>query len=83
MDSTLLSNGDQVYLTPSGDYDKVLLTLKTSDGSTKEVTFKKGDPLAYTYDGSDVVSFSVNATKNGQQVARYCFALPGRKGCSS
>jgi flagellar basal-body rod modification protein FlgD len=69
VDSTLLSNGDQVYLAPTGDYDKVLLTLKTSGGSTKEVTFKKGDSLAYTYDGSDVVSFSVSATKNGQQVA--------------
>ena len=69
VDSTLLSKGDQVSLTPSGDYDKILLTLKRSDKSTTEVTFKKGDPLAYTYDGSDVVSFSVNATKNGQQVA--------------
>jgi flagellar basal-body rod modification protein FlgD len=69
VDSTLLSKGDQVYLTPSGDYDKVLLTLKKADGSTAEVTFKKGDSLAYTHDGSDVVSFSVNATKSGQQVA--------------
>jgi flagellar basal-body rod modification protein FlgD len=74
VDSTLLSNGDQVYFTPSGDYDKVLLTLKTAGGSTSEVTFKKGDSLAYTHDGSDVVSFSVNATKSGQQVA--CTASP-------
>ena len=75
VDSTLLSHGDQVYFTPSGDYDKILVTLKSmTDGSTSEITLKNGDSLAYTYDGSDVVSFSVLATKNSQQVA--CTATP-------
>jgi flagellar basal-body rod modification protein FlgD len=69
VDSTLLSNGDQVYLTPGGDYDKATLTLKNqTDGSTSTVTFNKGDSLAYTYDGSGNVAFAVSASKNGQAV---------------
>ena len=69
VDSKLLSNGDQIYLTPSGDYDKVVLTLTSkTDGSTTTKTFSKGDALAYTYDGSDVVSYTVSASKNGAAV---------------
>lgn len=68
VDSTLLSKGDQVYLTPSSDYDAVTLTLTKTDGSSTQQTFKKGDSLAYTHDGSDAVSYAVTATKNRQAV---------------
>lgn len=64
--SSTLSNGDQVVLTPTGGYDKVTLTLKNSDGSTREVTFNPGDSLTYTYDGDSKVTASVSATKNGK-----------------
>ncbi len=76
VDSTLLSNGDQVYFTPDGDFDKILVTFKSvTDGKTiSEKTLNKGDSLAYTYDGKDVVKFSVLATKNDKQVA--CTASP-------
>jgi len=69
VDSTLLSNGDQVYFTPSADYDRVVLTLTSkTDGSSTQVTFNKGDSLAYKYDGSDLVSYTVSASKNGAPV---------------
>lgn len=69
VDSNVLSKGDQVYLTPSGDFDEVLLTLKNrKDGSTTEVRFKKGDPLVYTYDGEDSVMFGTGAMKNNKSV---------------
>jgi flagellar basal-body rod modification protein FlgD len=64
--SSTLSKGDQVVLTPKGDYDKVTLTLKNSNGNTKEVTFNSGDSLTYTYDGDSKVTASVSATKNGK-----------------
>ncbi|MCX5813511.1 MAG: hypothetical protein NT178_13355 [Proteobacteria bacterium] len=69
VDSNVLSKGDQVYLTPSGDFDEVVLTLKSaSDGSTKEVRIKKGEPLVYTYDGDDVVTMATMGLKNNKQV---------------
>lgn len=61
-----LSKGDQVVITPSGNYDKVTLTLKGADGNTKEVMFNAGDSLTYTYDGDSTVTASVNATYNGK-----------------
>jgi len=70
VDSNVLSKGDQVYLTPAGDFDEIHLTLKnTSDGSTKEVKIAKGEPLVYTYDGENAVSVAATALKNNQQVA--------------
>jgi flagellar basal-body rod modification protein FlgD len=63
--SSTLSKGDQVALTPTGDYDKVILTLKSSDGNTKQITFNPGDSLTYTYDEDSKVTASVSATKNG------------------
>lgn len=64
--SSTLSKGDQVVIAPSGNYDKVTLTLKGSDGNTKEVPFGAGDSLTYTYDGDSTVSASVSATYNGK-----------------
>jgi flagellar basal-body rod modification protein FlgD len=70
VDSNVLSKGDQVYLTPSGDFDKVLLTLKNStDGSIKEVSIAKGEPLVYTYDGNDTVSMTAMAYKDNKSLS--------------
>jgi flagellar basal-body rod modification protein FlgD len=70
VDSNILSKGDQVYLTPSGDFDKVLLTLKSAtDGSIKEVTINKGEALVYTYDGNDNVTMSAMAYKDNKSLS--------------
>lgn len=64
-----LSKGDQVVIVPPGDYDKITLTLKTSDGNAKEVVFNPGDSLAYSYDGELQATVSVSATKAGKATA--------------
>jgi flagellar basal-body rod modification protein FlgD len=70
VDSSYLSNGDQVTLTPASDYDTVKLTLTSvKDGSTKNVTISSGESLTYTYDGEDAVTLSATATKDNQTVA--------------
>ncbi|MCX5810650.1 MAG: hypothetical protein NTX36_14995 [Proteobacteria bacterium] len=69
VDTNTLSKGDQVYLKPGGDYDQVVLTLKSqTDGSVNGVTFKKGEPLVYTHDGADNVTMAATAVKNNQLV---------------
>jgi len=69
VDSTTLSKGDQVYLTPGGDYDQVVLALKSqTDGSINKVTFNKGEPLVYTHDGTDNVTMAAAAVKNNKSV---------------
>ena len=68
--STTLSTGDQVTLWPQGAYDKIILTLiDSSTGNMQQVTFKNGDPLTYTYNGTDNVTFGVSATLNGSPVS--------------
>jgi flagellar hook assembly protein FlgD len=63
----VLSKGDQVVVTPQGDYDRIILTLKNvSTGGTKEVTISKGDSLTYTYQGEGNVTVGVTATKDGK-----------------
>jgi flagellar basal-body rod modification protein FlgD len=70
VDSNVLSKGDQVYLTPSGDFDEVVLTLKSaSDSSIKEVRIQKGEPLVYTYDGEDNVTMAAMGLKDKKQIA--------------
>jgi flagellar basal-body rod modification protein FlgD len=61
-----VSKGDQVVITPTGNYDKVTLTLKDSSGNTREITFNSGESLTYTYDGDSTVTPSVKATYNGK-----------------
>jgi flagellar basal-body rod modification protein FlgD len=69
VDSNVLSKGDQVYLTPSGDFDKVVLTLKSAnDGSMKEVSINKGEALVYTYDGDDAVTMTAMAYKDNKSL---------------
>lgn len=64
-----LSKGDELSIMPQNDYDEIIVTLKNvRDGSTRDVTFKKGDNLTYIHDGDDMVQVSLKAIKNGGQV---------------
>jgi flagellar basal-body rod modification protein FlgD len=63
----VLSKGDQVVVTPQGDYDRIIITLKNvNTGSTKEVTINKGDSLKYTYQDEGNVTVGITATKDGK-----------------
>ena len=63
----VLSKGDQVVVTPQGDYDRIILTLKNvNTGGTKEVTINKGDSLTYTYQDEGNVTVGITATKDGK-----------------
>ena len=68
VDTSTLSAGDQVYLSPGGDYDQVILALKNTDGSTSQVTFNKGDTLAYTNQTAGDVTVAAVALKDGKTV---------------
>jgi len=70
VDDNIVSLGDQVGVTPAGDYDKITLALKSgTDGSIKEVTFNKGEAPIYTSDSSDTFVAGATATKDGKTVA--------------
>jgi flagellar basal-body rod modification protein FlgD len=80
-DSSLLTKGDQVILSPQTDYDTITLGIKDlKDGSTKTVTFNKGDTLSYTYDGDNTIQIGVTATKDGQEVTCNAMVLRVVKG---
>lgn len=70
VEDTVMSKGDELYLKPSGDFDKITLT-KTNliTGSVETVKFEKGEPLVYTHDTDEPVSISVSATKGNQAVS--------------
>jgi flagellar basal-body rod modification protein FlgD len=69
VDSNILSKADQVYLTPAADFDEVVLTLTSANGSMKEVRINKGEPLVYTYDGEDNVTVTAMGLKDNKQIA--------------
>jgi flagellar basal-body rod modification protein FlgD len=67
--SNILSKGDELTITPQNDYDQIVVTLKnTKDGSTRDITIRKGDALTYTHDGDDTVQVSLKALKEGKEV---------------
>ena len=44
-----LSKGDDLTIMPQNDYDQIVVTLKNlKDGSTRDVTLKKGDAISPT-----------------------------------
>jgi flagellar basal-body rod modification protein FlgD len=68
-DSGTISTGDSVALSPSGDYDSIVLNLtNVSDGSVTQQTINAGDPLTLTYNGDDEVNVSAYALKDGEIV---------------
>lgn len=69
VDGTTLSQGDEMLITPSADYDKVVLTItNVSDGTTSEVTLNKGDALTYTNEAAGDVTVTAYAKKDGSVV---------------
>lgn len=69
VDSNTLSKGDEVYLTPEGDFDKVVLsTLNKMTGEVSETTYKKGEPLVYRHDNDTDVLVSAIGIKNDKPV---------------
>jgi flagellar basal-body rod modification protein FlgD len=72
--SNILSKGDELTIIPQNDYDQILVTLKNiKDGSTRDITIRKGDALTYTHDGDDAVQVSLKALKEGKEVG--CSAM--------
>jgi flagellar basal-body rod modification protein FlgD len=69
---TSVSEGDRVALMPASAYDRVTLTLKkTSDGTTKTVTFGANDSLVYDGFDADYTITGMSAEKNGAAVKIY------------
>ena len=67
VNSTTISPGDRISLSPSGPYDSLTLSLKSkTDGSTKTTTFNPGDTPVYTEDGpTDYSIMGATAVKGG------------------
>lgn len=68
VESSVVSYGDEIYLSPQGDYDKVVLTLKNADGSITEKIINKGEALFYRHDGTTEAAFMAAAVKDGKAV---------------
>lgn len=65
-----LSKGDELTLMPVNDYDRVVVTVRSlKDGTSRDITFRKGDALTYIHDGDDMVKISVKAFRGDQQVS--------------
>jgi flagellar basal-body rod modification protein FlgD len=66
VNSSSLSEGDEVVLAPKGSWDTITLSLKNSDGTTSTQTFKSGDSLVYTDSTGSQTVTGATATYNGQ-----------------
>ena len=79
--SDTISNGDSVVLSPSGDYDSIVLNLtNVSDGSVTQQTINKGDPLTLTYNGTDEVKVAAYAVKDSVDCGMYLRCLSNGPG---
>jgi flagellar basal-body rod modification protein FlgD len=68
VDGNSVTTGDSIVLTPSGDYDSIILTLTNSDGEETQETLSNGDSLTLTYSGTDDVTVSAYALKDNSVV---------------
>jgi flagellar hook assembly protein FlgD len=69
VEAKTVSKGDEFTITPSGDYDKIVVTAKDiTTGKTQDVTFNRGDKLTYMYDGDGEAAISAVGVKNGKVV---------------
>jgi flagellar basal-body rod modification protein FlgD len=66
VNSTSLSEGDEVVMAPTGSYDSVTLSLQNSDGSKSTQTFTNGQSLVYTDSTGNQTVLGATATYNGQ-----------------
>lgn len=69
VEETSISTGDSIVLTPSGDYDSVVLTLTNSEGEATTETLSGSDSLTLTYSGTDDVTVSAYALRAGEVVS--------------
>jgi len=63
--STSVSEGDEVVLNPSGNYDSLTLTLKDSSGTETTKTFSSTDSPVYSDTDGSYTVVGAMATKNG------------------
>jgi flagellar basal-body rod modification protein FlgD len=68
VDGNAVSTGDSIVLTPSGDYDSIVLKLTNSAGTVTQQTVSKGDSLTLAYSGTEDVTVSAYALKNNKTV---------------
>lgn len=69
VEGNVMSPGDEVYLTPQGDYDEVILAVRdVQDGNTKEIRIAKGEALVYRHDGQNAVEIGATAVKANKPV---------------
>ncbi len=70
VEDNVMSQGDEVYLRPAGDYDQVVLMLQNqADGSIKEVKLNKGDAMVFKNTDDATYNVAVKAVKNNQAIA--------------
>jgi flagellar basal-body rod modification protein FlgD len=69
VDGNSVTTGDSIVLTPSGDYDSIILTLTNPDGEETRETLSGGDSLTLTYSGTDDVTVSAYALKDNSVVS--------------
>lgn len=63
------SSGDEILLQPEVDFDRIVLTLlDQSDGTKKEVTIKKGEPLSLKLEEPGDKLVYASAFSNGREV---------------
>ncbi|MGD0229880.1 MAG: flagellar hook capping FlgD N-terminal domain-containing protein [Syntrophorhabdales bacterium] len=69
VNDTSISEGDEVVLSPSGNWDSITLNLQNkSDGTSKQVSFSSGDSLVYSDTTGNYTVEGATATLNGQPV---------------
>jgi flagellar basal-body rod modification protein FlgD len=68
--SNFMTKGDELYIRPDEDYEKIVLLLTDlSTGEKKEVSIEKGQPLVYRHDGENPVFVSAYATKGNKVIS--------------
>ncbi len=70
VDSTSVSQGDEVVLSPSGTYDSLALVLEDSSGNQTTKTFSSTDTPVYSDTDGVYTIVGATATRNG--VAKAC-----------
>ncbi len=68
VDGNTVSTGDSIVLTPSGDYDSIILNLTNSAGEVTQQTLSSGDSLTLTYSGTEDMTVTAYALKNNTTV---------------
>jgi flagellar basal-body rod modification protein FlgD len=69
VDGNTLSKGDDIEAKPAAEYESVAFTLTNANtGAEETVTRNKGESLTYTNEGTDAVTVTAYALKDGSKV---------------